>query len=93
MEFDDYKAVAYIKGHAECPEIKEYDDDDILLVIDTIFEYFEKYDDEDEFDDNCESVAAYVRKQLAKDKDNTVSLDHVLDIVKAEAAYEECLND
>lgn len=93
MEFDDYKAVAYIKDHAECPEIKEYDDDDILLVIDTIFEYFEKYDDEDEFVDDCEAVAAYVRKQLAKDKDNTVSLDHVLDIVKAEAAYEDSLND
>ena len=41
MEFDENKAIDYIKAHVENPDIAKYDDDDILLVIDTIFEYFE----------------------------------------------------
>lgn len=45
-----------------------------------------------DFDDDVEKVAAYVKRQLAKDKDNQISLDHVLSIVKAETAYEETLD-
>ena len=92
MEFDEIKAIAYIKAHADDAAIAAYDDDDILLVIDTIFEYFEKYDENMDFDDYVEKVAAYVKRQLAKDKDNQISLDHVLSIVKAETAYEETLD-
>lgn len=36
MEFDENKAIDYIKAHVENPDIAKYDDDDILLVIDTI---------------------------------------------------------
>mgnify|MGYP000768690715 FL=1 len=75
MEFDENKAIDYIKAHVENPDIAKYDDDDILLVIDTIFEYFEKYDENEDFDDDNEKVIAYVKKQLAKDKDNAISLD------------------
>lgn len=93
MEFDENKAVDYIKAHVENPDIAKYDDDDILLVIDTIFEYFEKYDENEDFDDDNEKVIAYVKKQLAKDKDNAIRLDHVAEIVEAETAYENTLDD
>lgn len=93
MEFDENKAIDYIKAHVENPDIAKYDDDDILLVIDTIFEYFEKYDENEDFDDDNEKVIAYVKKQLAKDKDNAISLDHVVEIVEAETAYENTLDD
>lgn len=93
MEFDENKAIDYIKAHVENPDIAKYDDDDILLVIDTIFEYFEKYDENEDFDDDNEKVIAYVKKQLAKDKDNAISLDHVAKIVEAETAYENTLDD
>lgn len=95
MEFDENKAIDYIKAHVENPDIAKYDDDDILLVIDTIFEYFEKYDENEDFDDDNEKVIAYVKKQLAKDKDkdNAISLDHVAEIVEAETAYENTLDD
>lgn len=93
MEFDENKAIDYIKAHVENPDIAKYDDDDILLVIDTIFEYFEKYDENEDFDDDNEKVIAYVKKQLAKDKDNPISLDHVAEIVEAETAYENTLDD
>ena len=91
MEFDKNKAIDYIKAHVENPDIAKYDDDDILLVIDTIFEYFEKYDENEDFDDDNEKVIAYVKKQLAKD--NAISLDHVAEIVEAETAYENTLDD
>lgn len=93
MEFDENKAIDYIKAHVENPDIAKYDDDDILLVIDTIFEYFEKYDENEDFDDDNEKVIAYVKKQLAKDKDNAISLDNVAEIVEAETAYENTLDD
>ena len=93
MEFDENKAIDYIKAHVENPDIAKYDDDDILLVIDTIFEYFEKYDENEDFDDDNETVIAYVKKQLAKDKDNAIGLDHVAEIVEAETAYENTLDD
>lgn len=93
MEFDENKAIDYIKAHVESPDIAKYDDDDILLVIDTIFEYFEKYDENEDFDDDNEKVIAYVKKQLAKDKDNAISLDQVAEIVEAETAYENTLDD
>lgn len=93
MEFDENKAIDYIKAQVENPDIAKYDDDDILLVIDTIFEYFEKYDENEDFDDDNEKVIAYVKKQLAKDKDNAISFDHVAEIVEAETAYENTLDD
>lgn len=93
MEFDENKAIDYIKAHVENPDIAKYDDDDILLVIDTIFEYFEKYDENEDFEDDNEKVIAYVKKQLAKDKDNAISLDYVAEIVEAETAYENTLDD
>lgn len=94
MEFDENKAIDYIKAHVENPDIAKYDDDDILLVIDTIFEYFEKYDESEDFDDDDnDKVITYVKKQLAKDKDNVISLDHVAEIVEAETAYENTLDD
>lgn len=93
MEFDENKAIDYIKAHVENQDIAKYDDDDILLVIDTIFEYFEKYDENEDFDDDNEKVIAYVKKQLAKDKGNAITLDHVAEIVEAETAYENTLDD
>ena len=93
MEFDENKAIDYIKAHVENPDIAKYDDDDILLVIDTIFEYFEKYDENEDFDDDNEKVIAYVKKQLAKDKDNAISHDHVAENVEAETAYENTRDD
>lgn len=93
MEFDENKAIDYIKAHVDNPDIAKYDDDDILLVIDIIFEYFEKYDENEDFDDDNEKVIAYVKKQLGKDKDNAISLDHVAEIVEAETAYENTLDD
>lgn len=94
LNFDE-KAVEYIKSHID-PEISElYSDDDILLVVDTIFDYYDSKglldidlgdDEPDEVD--VDDLVAYVAKQLRKDRDNRVAPEHVEPIVKAEIDFE-----
>lgn len=91
-EFDDSDAVKYIQEHvAECKCCSE---DDLLLVIDTMFDYDETLSEDapDEAFD-VETIAAYVKKQLKKDEENKVPLDLVEKIVEAELDYEDSLDD
>lgn len=90
-EFDDNDAVKFIRSKvAECANI---DEDDLLLVVDTMFEYDETLDEDapDEAFD-VEAIAAYVKKQLKKDAENKVPLELVEQIVEAELDYEETLD-
>ncbi len=91
-EFDEYDAIAYIRQ--EVVEAKEYSDDDLLLLIDTTFDYYESMD-EDAPDEmfSEEAVAAYVSKQLAQDKECRIAAEHVLPILRAENAYEDTLDE
>lgn len=94
MEFDETKAIAFIKSRL--PEnAPEYDDDEILNVIDIIFDYYEdnglldiSFDEED---DDIEKLIAHVTKMLAKDPYSTIDTQYIPDIVKAEIEYEESL--
>ena len=91
-EFDDSDALKYIRTQVvECGNIE---DDDLLLVIDTMFEYDETLS-EDAPDEafEVESIVAYVKKQLKKDSDNKVPLDLVEKIVVAELDYEDTLDE
>lgn len=89
-EFDENDAIAYIKEHVE--QAREYSDDDVLLLIDTIFEYDESQDD-DAPDENfeAEQVAKYVARQLRRDADCHIVPEHVLSMVVAEQNYEDTL--
>lgn len=93
MDFDENKAIKYIKSHSNHEAINAYSDDDILLVIDAIFDYFEKYDESEDFDDDIKKISNFVKQQLAKDKFNVVSPEHVEPIVEAELAYEQTLSE
>ncbi|MBP3737642.1 MAG: hypothetical protein J6I72_01160 [Muribaculaceae bacterium] len=89
-EFEESDAINYIKGHVEAA--RNYADDDILLLIDTVFEYDESQPDD--APDECfeaERVAEYVARQLKRDADCAISAEHVLDMVRAEQAYEDTL--
>lgn len=85
--FDENDAVAWIKR--EEPQARQYSDDDILLVMDIMLEYDEKMGEEDDYD--LDSLVAYVKGQLKKDRDNVVAAEDVEGIVKAELGYEEWL--
>lgn len=91
-EYDELKAIEYIKGKLSQEKQNAYSDDDILLIIDAMFDF---YDENDDFfnDEQLEvdELIKYVKKAVKKDADNVVSLDDIETIIKAELEYEDSL--
>lgn len=88
--YDENDAVKFIREQVGDDIAKKYDSDDIVLLIDTMFDYFDAHDDEDE--DDINAIAAWVAKELRKDRDNNIEPEDVPAIVAAELAYEETLS-
>lgn len=99
--FDEDKAVDFIlKEIAEkTKNEKKYKADDILEVIDIIWDYYEDNGfldidmslDEEEGDDDVDTqkLIDHVVKMLRKDKSTNVLIEDVPAIVKAELDYEK----
>lgn len=81
-----------------------YDDDEILNVIDIIWDYYEDNGlldpatalDNDEDPDTAEErelreITEHARRLLAKDEDSTIDPAHLPAIIKAEIDYENSL--
>jgi hypothetical protein len=98
MEFDEQNAIKYIREHLPAEFADAYDDDEILNVIDIIFDYYEDNglldidfdDDEDEVD--ADALVQYVVKMLKKDKASPIKPEHIQPIVLAELEYEQSLD-
>lgn len=97
-EYDENEAIKHIVNSLPIDIKEKYADDDILLVIDIIFEYYDKngffdidagVDDEENID--VDDLISFVKKQLRKDPDNVVDPDDVQSIVLGELDYEESL--
>ena len=97
-EYDENEAIKHIVNYRPIDIKEKYADDDILLVIDIIFEYYDKngffdidagVDDEENID--VDDLISFVKKQLRKDPDNVVDPDDVQSIVLGELDYEESL--
>lgn len=97
--YDEDQAVKFIR--ASLPEeIKDkYTDDEILYVIDCIWDYYESkgllelnsnLEEEEEL--NVDELTAYVRKAIKKDDELIMDIDDLSYIVKGELAYEESLD-
>lgn len=99
-EFDENDAISFIRGYVP-EEIKnKYNDDDILLLIDTMFDYFEKgdedevlYEDDDTDGYNINEIVNYVKKNLRKDPDNQIDVNDIKYLVEGELAYEDTLEE
>lgn len=98
--YEENDAVKYILSNLPSDVAEKYSDDDILLVIDIIFEFYENkgYFDlndidepDDEFDES--ELFEFVKKSLKKDKDNPIDLDDVENIVHLELEYEDSIDD
>ena len=87
--FDEHDAVKFIRD--KVAEAKQYSSDDLLLFIDTMYDYYDTIDDDYDYTET--DIVAYVTKQLKKDKENKISLDLVGALVEAELAYEDTLDD
>ena len=99
MEFDENDAVRYIRTHID-PEVSAlYDNNELLNLIDIIFDYYEAnglldIDPDDDADDEvaAEDVADYARRMLARDKGASLAPAHVMPMIEAYFDYESSLD-
>lgn len=97
MEFDETEAIKFIKNSISTT----VGDDDILNIIDIIWDYYEDngfldITADDSTDDNDETVVNdlihHAQKFNRKDKQSTLSDQTVEEIVRAEIKYENTLD-
>lgn len=96
MEFDELKAVELINRLLTEQGRQAYDEDQVLNVIDMIWDYYEENglldidaDPDDDADDVESEVIDYVVRMLKKDKDACIAVEDVPLMVKAEMEYED----
>ena len=98
--FDEDNALRFIR-EAVGPKISEkYSDDEILFIIDTIWDYYENkgflsldLDETDEEILDSDDLINYVKKEVANDEELMMDPSDIALIVKAELEYEESLED
>ncbi len=99
MDFDEAKAVNEINkalvSHGRTP----YPDDELLNVIDMIWDYYEENglleldSDDDEEEVTADEIISYVTRMLKKDKGANISVSDLPIIISAELDYEESLEN
>ncbi len=96
--YDEDEALAFIQQFIPQETKGKYSDDDILNLLDIMFDFYEEkglfdidLSDDDEADIDIDELVKYVQKVLAKDKDNKVAKEDVMDLVIAELEYEKSL--
>ena len=99
MEYDEAQAVKFIRDYMPADKRDLYDDDEIINIIDMIWDYYEDnglleisadYDDDDQSPE-LPDIIKYVKKMRAKDKLAVVDVDDVHYIVEGELAYEKSI--
>lgn len=91
--FDENDAVKFIRDNAPTATTAKYSDDDLLLLIDTLFDFFDTHDKgDDDFDPSIADITAWVQRQLKKDRLNNIDHNDVEALVTAELKYEETLD-
>jgi len=91
MEYNEEDAIRYMRGHVAGAEA--YDDDQILNLIDIIFDYYEDnggldIDCDSSEEDDAKAIAAHAACLLARDKGNLIRPEHIAPLVAAEIEYE-----
>lgn len=95
MEFDEFRAVAYINDKLEKAGRAPYPEDEVLNIIDMIWDFYEENgllepDDDNDSDEDIEpDMIDYVNRMLRKDKGAKVAPEDVPLMVKAEVEYED----
>lgn len=98
--FNEDNAVDFIRAAVPENVSERYSDDEILYVVDTIWDFYDKrgltslddIDAEEELLD-VDDLTLYVKKQIVRDKEILMDPKDVETIVKAELDYEKSLED
>lgn len=98
--YDEEAAVRFIRDYVPANVSERYSDDEILLVVDTIWDFYEKrgltslddIESEDELLD-VDDLTAYVKKEMARQKEILMDPKDVELIVKGELEYEKAIED
>ncbi|MBD5324520.1 MAG: hypothetical protein HDS02_06735 [Bacteroides sp.] len=98
MEFDEIKAIAFMRANSGI-DTTAYDDDQLLNIIDIIWDFYEEnglldIDADEEMDDEediLDDLVAYATRMLKKDKQAKVDSLHIKPLIEAEIAYEQTL--
>lgn len=97
--YDDDEAVRFIQNYLPQDLKGKFSNDDILYILDLVYEYYETnglFDDEDDDDKEIEidedEVVEYVIKNLKRDKIGRFEPEEVAFIVQGEMEYCDSLD-
>ncbi|MDE5688442.1 MAG: hypothetical protein K2I18_07455 [Paramuribaculum sp.] len=98
-EYDEYAAIAAIKSALGEELSGKYTDDQLLNVIDMIWDFYEEnglldIDSDEDMDESdvYDDLITYIKRMLKKDKESGILPEHIEPIVKAEIEYENTLD-
>lgn len=98
--FDEDNALKFIREAIGEKISDRYSDDEILFVIDTIWDYYENkgflsldFSETEEEILDSDDLINYVKKEVANDEELMMDPSDIGAIVKAELEYEESLED
>lgn len=100
MDYNEQEAIKYIRSKMTADALTGVDDDEILNVIDIIWDYYEDKglldidlsDDDDDDVIDLDELVAYVTKMVTKDKKCPLRLENVRALVEAEIEFEDMLD-
>lgn len=98
MEFDENKAVEFINSALVNEGRAPYPDDEILNIIDMIWNYYDEnglldIDPDDDDEATFDELLDYVTRMIKKDKGAQVKEADLPVIINAELDYEDSLED
>lgn len=97
--FDENDAIAFIRNYIPENIKNKYSDNDILLLMDTMYDFYDEEDDDEIYDEDAVNneayinrIVNYVKKAMRKDPENNIEMDDVKVLVLGEIEYENTLD-
>lgn len=91
MEYNEDDAIRYMRDNVAGAQ--SYDDDQLLNLIDIIFDWYDENGDleidaDSDDDEDIAAIATHAAKVLAKDPGNIIAAEHIAPLIAAEIDYE-----
>lgn len=90
-EFDEDAAIAYINNALANKGKSQYSEDDLILLMDAMYDFYEENEDFDE-ESSIDPLVKYIIKTISKDPENAIKAEDVEDIIIFEMEYESTLD-